>query len=227
MNPAVFAKATYKMSGTGDKETRIQAAQDFIDEQGNEENWKIEPRYSNRGVMVFTTDDKVHISHTGTNLGRVKDLEADLSIALNREENNKTFSKRKTQTENALRAFPDKIATASSHSLGGSTLYNAAISNRYIGNRLQKIDTYNQGFSPFSGRVPKSKVQDLKDKLFIHRAAGDLVSASALKNNPKLGNIVTYEPTVSSSIPKRIIARVTGMGFTLQNLNAHSIDNFI
>ena len=158
-DPAILAEATYKMDGVGDKETRIQAAQAFIDEKGNEEGWVIDPKHSNRDMLVFLTDDKIHISHKGTNVKRKKDLSADLSIALGREQNNKTFTKRITQTQNALKEYPDKTATASAHSLGGSTLYNATISNRYIGNRLEKIDTYNQGISPFSGTIPKKKIE--------------------------------------------------------------------
>jgi len=225
-DPAILAAATYRMDGAGDKETRIKAAQDYIDEQGNEEGWEIDPKYSNRDILVFTTDDKIHISHKGTSPLRKKDLIADLGIAIGREQRNKTFTKRKTQTINALKAYPDKEASASAHSLGGSTLYNATASNKYIGERLKKIDTYNQGISPFSGRISKAKERDLKDKVTIHRTTGDPVSASAIANKP-IGKVVTYKPSVKSSVPTKLLASLVGMGFTLDSYNAHSIRNFI
>lgn len=225
-DPAILAAATYRMDGTGDKETRIKAAQDYIDEEGNPEGWVIDPKFSNRDILVFTTDDKVHIAHKGTNPLRKKDLIADLGISLGVEQKNKTFTTRKTQTINALKAYPDKEASASAHSLGAATLYDSALRNRYIGNRLNKIDTYNQGISPFSGKVSKAKTESLKDKVTIHRTRGDLVSASAITNKP-IGKVITYEPTVKSKLPVKLAADLTGLGFTLDSYNAHSIRNFI
>ncbi|HBY67611.1 MAG TPA: hypothetical protein DEG69_07595, partial [Flavobacteriaceae bacterium] len=222
-NPALFAKAAYEMDSAGDKETRIERTQNFIDKEIPNGNWKVVPEHSNRHMTTFVNDERIHISHKGTNPTSVKDLKADVSIALGQEKKDSLFSLRKTKTENALKAYPDKKASGSSHSLGGSTLYDAALSSKYVGDRMERIDTYNQGVSIFTGRVYPSRERNLKEKITIHRTRGDPVSASAVINRP-VGKLKTYKAKEESgNLPQRILTQAFNIGFAQKGLDAHSI----
>ena len=226
-NPAIFSKASYEMDTNGNHETRVERTQKFIDENLSNKGWKVVPEHSNRHMTTFVNDEEIHIAHKGTNPTNINDIKADVAIALGQEKKDSLFSLRKTETENALKAYPDKRASASAHSLGGSTLYDAALSSRYVGDRLEKIDTYNQGVSVFRKRLTPKRHTDLKEKITIHRTRGDPVSASAVLNRP-VGKLKTYKTTEESgNLPQRILSSALNLGIAKKSLDAHSIDNFI
>lgn len=226
-NPAIFSKASYEMDTNGNHEARVERTQKFIDENLSNKGWKVVPEHSNRHMTTFVNDEEIHIAHKGTNPTNVKNLTADMAIALGQEKKDSLFSLRKTKTENALKAYPDKKASASGHSLGASTVYDATLSSRYVGDRLEKVDTYNQGVSIFTGRVYPSRERNLKEKITIHRTRGDPVSASAILNRP-VGKLKTYKTTEESgNLPQRILTSALNLGLAKKSLDAHSIDNFI
>ena len=225
-NSAIFAKATYELDSSGDKEERLEKAQRFIDKNLPKGGWRLVPEHSNRHILTAVNDKEVHISHKGTNVTKASDLKADVSIALGQKQKDNTFKMRTTKTLNALKAFPDKIATASGHSLGGATIHHAALSNRYVADRLNKIDTYNQGVSVFKGRVLKSREKDLENKITLHRTKGDPVSAMMLINKP-VGKVKTYKTTHEGSPTTKLLTSALKVGLAKDSLDSHTIDNFI
>jgi hypothetical protein len=115
----------------------------------------------------------------------------------------------------------------SGHSLGGSTAYYSVVSNKLIGDRVKRLDTYNLGRSPFQKmKITDSRKAMLAAKITHHRTKGDAVSASAMLVKP-VGRIKSYVPKkTKASKLKSLAAKAAGFGITYDALYNHTLEHF-
>ena len=121
----------------------------------------------------------------------------------------------------------DSDGFMSGHSLGGSTAYYSVMSNKLIGDRIKRLDTYNLGRSPFQSiKVSEKRRKMLAAKITHHRTKGDVVSASAMVNRPE-GRIKSYPPkSTKASKAKSLAAKAAGFGMTYAALHNHTLEHF-
>ena len=228
MNPVYFSEAAYQMASSGNKAKRVARTQAHIDKVGNSEKWVVVPDHSNKNIVTFKSGDgRIHIAHRGTDVNRGKDIKADMALSAGKEGDNKKFKKRVRNTVKAVKAFPDSEVSMSGHSLGGSTAYYSVVSNKLIGDRVKRLDTYNLGRSPFQSlKIADKRKAMLAAKITHHRTKGDAVSASVMINKP-IGRIKSYAAKCGKACKvKSLAAKAAGFGMTYKALHNHTLEHF-
>jgi len=90
--------------------------------------------------------------------------------------------------------------------------------------RVSEAHSYNGAMSPFTNnKVSKAVEKDLKAKVTHHRTKEDLVS---INHNNSIGKIETHEIKDLKKI-KKVPEPLNKVFSSLQQLKAHSIDNFV
>ena len=151
-----------------------------------------------RGVAHFknkTTGDNI-ITVKGTDIGNIKDLKSDWTIATGKTGTDKQFINRTKQVENIYNnAEGKKILTG--HSLGGSQAISMLVKNQNIRDKTHKAVVFNPGSSPFFHKelkphINKDVTDKLNKKLKIHHTKGDPISAPIVTS--EVGKISKHKP---------------------------------
>lgn len=226
---ALFSQLSYRMLDLNTKKENIENINELlIEEKMND--WHVSPDLSDKNMVTFVNDitKEVHISHRGTDTSGVtskSDIKADVLLGVGAESESNKFKRRVKRTEHILSSVPEEYKIyASGHSLGGKTLGHTMEKSRLARERIESVNLYNAGASPFSSQVGQGKKKILDKKVTHHRTENDLVSASLLINNP-YGKVKTYE-TKRSKITKFLPGNLKHIFGTLDALNAHKLDHF-
>jgi hypothetical protein len=223
---ALFSREAYNMLGSASKSKRLNKINKNISHTGFRATEE-----SNRDILHLVNDKtgETHISVRGTDAGAKgktkQDVLTDLKFALGKETHDKHFKKKINRINNLVKKTPKGDITLSGHSLGGGIANEAMKSKKNIRERVSHSDTYNSAFSPFTKKASKNVQKQLKDKVIHHRNKSDLVSASSAINNT-VGKVKEYETKEVKKI-KKIPSHLSGVFDSLDQLKAHSIDQFI
>lgn len=226
---ALFSQLSYRMLDPNTKEENIENInQLLIDEDMSD--WYASPFLSDKNIVTYVNDNtkQVHIAHRGTDTSGVtskSDIKADILLGIGFESESNKFKKRVKKTENIISSVPDEYKIyASGHSLGGKTLGHTMEKSKLARARIESVNLYNAGASPFASQVGKGKKKILDKKVTHYRTENDLVSASLLINNP-YGKVVTQE-TKRSKITKILPGNLKHIFSTLDSLDAHKLYHF-
>lgn len=226
---AIFSELAYHMLDNNTKEQNVENINDFLQDE-KMEGWYVSPHLSDKNMVTYVNDTtrEVNISHRGTDVtGRTtkSDIKADVLLGIGAETQSDKFKKRVKRTEHIINAIPeDYTIYGSGHSLGGKTMGHVMEKSKLARNRIEGVNLYNAGASPFSSRVGKGKRKVLDEKVTHFRTDNDLVSASLLVNNP-FGRVVNVE-TSRSRITKRLPGNLKNIFGTLDALDAHGLNHF-
>ena len=232
-------ESSYEMTGSGNKETRIEKAQSRAPE-----GYDIIPHLSDRMISTFQNQDDWIIAHRGSDFAGThgkKDLKSDFNIMIGNEDGDAIHKKRTAKTERIIRDIlrnePQSNIYLSGHSLGGSTSYSAMVNSKYVRNNVTALHTFNAGSSPFQTKKDMDKKAEdiIKEKATHHRIKGDFVSENVKKKF--IGTHKKYDTNKSVPIHKRVLNILSpllgGLGIAYQTyegvkgkLQKHSIQNF-
>ena len=229
---ALFAELSYRMLDPNTNEENLENINQKLKDE-NHGDWYISPKYSDRNMITLVNDNtkEVHIAQRGTDSTGVtskSDIKADVLLGIGMESDSKKFNKRVQRTETILKAVPSEYTvTASGHSLGGKTMGYTMERSKLARGRIDKVDLYNAGASPFQQKIGSGKKKVLDKKVTQHRTSNDLVSASLLVNNP-YGTVKTYDTKTSSAMKKSMfIPKGLKQIFnTADALHSHGIFHF-
>jgi len=231
IDTALFAELSYRMLDPNSKQENLENINQTLKDE-NHEDWFISPSYSDKNMITLVNDKtkQVHIAHRGTDSTGVtskSDIKADILLGLGRESNSDKFNRRVDRTEQILMNVPeDYKVSASAHSLGGKTLGYTMERSKLARDRIDKVDLYNAGASPFQQKIGAGKKRILDEKVTQHRTSNDLVSASLLINN-QYGKLKTYDTKTSSAMNSIFIPRRVKQLFnTADALHSHGLFNF-
>jgi len=224
---ARFSKEAYNLVKSGDKHKRW----DLIDKNIEDTGFKVDRSKTNRDILylVNETTGEHHIAVRGTDTSGKKtkqDILTDLTFALGAEKHNKHFNKKVNRINNLVKQSDSKDITMSGHSLGGGITNEAIKSKKHVRDKVTHLDTYNAAFSPFTKQASKATEKKLKSKVIHHRTAGDLVSKASMINNTT-GTIQEHETKEIKKLPKFVPEHLKNAFNTIDQLKAHSIDQFI
>jgi hypothetical protein len=234
---ARLAQETYNMLGKKSKEDRIKKINENIKDTG----YKAIHGKSNRDVVYFQNDDTktIHIAHRGTdssgkNHGKGKtgvDITADLMFAIGQEKHNKEFKKRRDTTSKLVKDIPDDYKlNMSGHSYGHGSMIDTIKNKKNVRDKLIKsgglAEGYNGASSPFTKKASKATKEALKNSVVHHRTNSDLVSKASILNSD-VGEVKTYKEKKSKKYHKAIPKHLQHVFNSLDQLNAHSLNNFI
>jgi len=229
---ARLAEQTYNMLGNKSKEQRINLINQSIADTG----YTAIPSKSNRDIVYFQNDaDKIiHIAHRGTDLSGKKtavDVGADLMFALGQEKHNAQFKKRRDTTSKLVKTIPDDYKlNMSGHSYGYGSMVDTIKNKKNVREKLIKSGGLAEGFngasSPFTKKASKTRQKELQDSVIHHRIDDDLVSKASILNND-VGVVKTYKQKSNKKIYKSIPSHLKHVFNSLNQLNAHSLNNFI
>jgi hypothetical protein len=229
---ARLANETYNMLGNKSKQERI----DKINENIADTGYRAIPSKSNRDIVYFQNDDTktVTISHRGTDVTGKKtkqDVGADLMFALGAEKHSKEFKKRRDTTSKLVKDIPDDYKlNMSGHSYGYGSMVDTIKNKKNVRDKLIKSGGLAEGFngasSPFTKKASKTRQKELQDSVIHHRIDDDLVSKASILNND-VGVVKTYKQKSNKKIYKSIPSHLKKVFNSLDQLNAHSLNNFI
>jgi len=191
------------------------------------------------------------ISHRGTDLGDKntigKDLKQDLRILVGDKSNSKFLKDRTKQTEKIVNTIKDNDKNSmihlTAHSLGGHSIQQAMIDSKDVRDKVDSLDTFNAGSSPFKVGKPLDKkdpiYKQIARKTTHHVISGDGISAGVKDN--MIGKVNTYKSKVKPSISQKVLdfvkplteksklGKLAHLGATrlLETLKSHSLKNFI
>ena len=231
--------SSYEMTGTGNKNQRIEKAQNKAPE-----GYEIIPNLSDRMISTYKSQDDWIIAHRGSDFAGThgsKDMKADWNIIIGNEDGDQIHKRRTMKTERIIKNIlknetnPDIYLTG--HSLGGSTAYQSAVDSKYVRDNIKQLDTFNAGSSPLQSKKEMDKESEkvLKSKSTHHRIKGDFVSDNIKKRF--VGTHKKYDTNKEVPITKKflnlLVPLLGGLGVAYQTyegvknkLQKHSIDNF-
>ena len=164
------------------------------------------------------------------------------------DKSNTDFLKDRTKhTEKVVNAIklkePHSKIHLTGHSLGGHSAQQAMLDSYDVRNKVDSLDTFNMGSSPFKVGEPMAKktqaYKTIAKKTTHHVIEGDDISAGI--HHHAIGKIKTYQSTVKPTIAQKILDYVKplaqksklgklahlGAKRILQTLQSHSLKNFI
>jgi len=235
-----LAEATYLMNVSGkNRNEKYEMMNDFVKDSG----YKVVPKHTNKNITTYMNDKgQVHISHKGTNVkskGGFKDVASDIGIALGLADYVPHITKRRRQTEKAIKQLdvkPNELSM-SGHSLGGFSMNHTIATSKKVRKALRQADSFNAAQNPIFNnelKVSDKIKQDLDKKVKHHRIRGDLVS-SGFKSNLPFGEIVKYKvKPEKGKKSKSIINKLLVNNPLINNiknlsekaLHSHHIDHF-
>lgn len=226
MNHALFSRASYSLNLTGKNKQKRLAKADAQIPDGYKTH-----EASNRDVQLYVNDDdkRAVISHRGTDLGKRRDLTADMMFALGLEKHSDAFNKREAHTRKLANKIPaDYKLDMTGHSYGGASAVYALEKSPKMRDRVSEVHLYNPLTSPIPSKIHvhkgKSKnvaVEKLHNMITTHRVAGDVVSMPGTYGETiEHTSNRKFKPTVLPDALKPAIQ-------TLDQMATHSIRNFI
>jgi predicted RND superfamily exporter protein len=84
---------------------------------------------------------------------------------------------------------------------------------------------FNGASSPFTKKASKKLKKELENNVIHHRIDDDLVSKASILNND-VGQVRTYKQKSNKKIYKSIPSHLKHVFNSLNQLNAHSLNNF-
>ena len=184
---AKLAEMSYEIGKTKQKSRipdTINNVNDHLTEEGID--YEVVPEWTDRHITTYRNKqdpNKIHISHKGTQFGSstgLKDVLADLKIALGFGNYDPHVRRRKKRTERIIKNLnPDEL-TMSGHSLGGMSLNHTIGKSKKVREKLLQADTFNAGSSfAFNNDLKLSEraKKELKEiPITHHRTRNDIVS---------------------------------------------------
>lgn len=238
-NMAKLAEASYQMGEKSVKKNkRVENAQNIAADTG----YIVNPQYSNSEITTYQHKDNpknVVIAHRGTKVdGKrgMKDIQNDLAFAIGMGGHESTFKRRKTKTNDIIKALDPEQLHMTGHSLGGGTLQHTIASSNKVRKKLTSAKTFNAAANPaFDNdiKVSKNYKKELDDKVEHHRIKNDPVSAGFAGFVP-FGKVKTHSVKHDSSKGKsflqNVVEKSTILGqakrFTEKGIHAHLISHF-
>jgi len=118
----------------------------------------------------------------------------------------------------------------SGHSYGYGSMVDTIKNKKNVRDKLIKSGGLAEGFngasSPFTKKASKTRQKELQDSVIHHRIDDDLVSKASILNND-VGVVKTYKQKSNKKIYKSIPSHLKKVFNSLDQLNAHSLNNFI
>lgn len=225
MNPAEFAKLSYEMNKTENREQRINNINKKLEGSG----YGIDASKSGKNTSYFINPNTKHIviadrgSSFNTKKGKF-DLASDLLYTIGLEKHAPQFQKRANKINSLVKNAPDdhKI-TLTGHSYAGGTIHNTLLHKPQVLKRIDEAHLFNPLISPFSKNASKAQIKELDNKLVVHRTQNDI--PSYFYHNLPYGKVNVYKQKQHAikNLPKHL----EGIFDTAEQLKAHSIQNFI
>ncbi len=240
---ALLTQATYQLGEKGvSKKQRIANANKHVEQTG----YVVNKEHSGSEITTYQHKDdpnNVFIAHRGTKVDtdrgnkNFSDITADLMTAVGLGGHDAKIKRRKTKTNQIIKALNPTQLHMGAHSLGGGTLNHTIANSKKVRKHLTSAKTFNAAAHPVfsNGSAVSAKVaKELENKVEHHRIKNDPVSAGFLTGNIPFGKLKTHsvkhDASKGKSFLQNMVESTTALGrakrFTEKGIHAHAISHF-